>query len=303
MIHRTSNVGFSLVELLVVVSIIVILLAIAAMAVDKALYAANLARDGTNLSAIAKGVTSYAAGNKTRYPQRLAVERDRERGGGWNMLNLMARDAGNPGGPDDDRVRLREYIPMDALADPLGGDIDMDDTTKADGVVAINYTGVGATQSGTEVLLANYVLLFGVTFSGEGGARMSRTNERLNIDGNKTTVLAGDLNHVAPQPHYGYWIESSHPDKDGRLQFEKWYNRGNLMRSMWHRLNTGAGWPDPPRGMCDYNYAYKDGSVTREVDTPWDADKPENGRRMMQVPMRTDLWEAHGYYALVPRDG
>jgi prepilin-type N-terminal cleavage/methylation domain-containing protein len=295
--------GFTLVELLVVVAIIVILVTLAAVAFDKAMVSARYAKCATNLAAIAKGAASYAMGNKGRYPERRAVETDRAAGGGWNMLNLISRDAGNPGHANDDRPRLRQYFPMEALVDPLGGDIDMDDTQTADGVVSVGYTGIGATKSGTEVLLANYALIFGVTFTGEGGARMFRTNEILNIDGRRTNVLAGDLNHIAPQPHYGWWVWSSHPDHDGRLTFWRWYNQGNLMRSEWARQNVDNVFPDPPRGACDYNYAYRDGSVLLEKGSEWDADRPEKGGRMMQVPMRTDLNETHGFYALIPHDG
>ena len=276
--------GFSLVELLVVVAIIVILVAIAAVAIDKALYAARLATCGTNLSAIAKGVSGYAASNKTRYPLRNAVIN-----GWWPYVHLVSHDSGNPGNPAyDDRPRFREFFPLDALVDPLSGEIDLEDTQKADGVAAVNYTGVGGTQTGTDVALANYAMMWGITFSQYGGTRMTRTTERLNFDGHKLTVLAADINGISGAGHHGRFAYSSHADDDGRMQFAKSYNQGNLMWSEWRRINTGTGFPDPPRGTLDLNYAFRDGSVHRYDDVPWNADQESEGHSMVKAPYHRD---------------
>jgi len=296
-----NSVGaFSLVELLVVVAIIVILLSLAAVAFDRAIYSANLARCAANLAAIAKGASSYAAENKARYPHRASVATD------WGFVDLLARDAGNKGGPNDDRPRLRTHIPMDALVDPLGGDIKVDDTRTANGVVNLfSYIPVGGSETGTEVLRGNYGLLFSIAFFQKGGAKMARNNERLTIDGRKSTVLAGDGDAISRMAWWNRWAASSHADKDGRMQFQKYDNQGNLMWSEWARINTDGAFPNPPRGPLDLNYAFKDGSVQRYPDVEWNAYLPEKGERMIRIP-RNAHWgvdpSLESDYLQIPRE-
>jgi len=62
------NSGFTLVELLVVITIIVILLALLTPAMDKAIYQAELAVCGAKLNGIAAGVTLCASANRRHYP-------------------------------------------------------------------------------------------------------------------------------------------------------------------------------------------------------------------------------------------
>src|SRR5688572_2452466 len=69
-----KSTGFTLVELLVVITIIVILLAMLAPAMDTAIYQAQLAVCATNLKGIAPGVTAYAMNNQRRYPDRRTVQ-------------------------------------------------------------------------------------------------------------------------------------------------------------------------------------------------------------------------------------
>jgi prepilin-type N-terminal cleavage/methylation domain-containing protein len=67
---RREMIGFTLVELLVVISIIVVLLALLAPSLDQAVYQAELALCGSNQHAIGTGLISYAVANKSWYPDR-----------------------------------------------------------------------------------------------------------------------------------------------------------------------------------------------------------------------------------------
>jgi prepilin-type N-terminal cleavage/methylation domain-containing protein len=64
--HRASR-GFSLVELLVVITIIVVLLALLTPALDQAIYQAELAACGAQLKGIGTGVLTYAAASRQSY--------------------------------------------------------------------------------------------------------------------------------------------------------------------------------------------------------------------------------------------
>jgi prepilin-type N-terminal cleavage/methylation domain-containing protein len=61
--------GFTIVELLVVISIIVVLLALLAPALDQAIYQAELSVCGAKLRSLGGGLVNYALGSQRRYPQ------------------------------------------------------------------------------------------------------------------------------------------------------------------------------------------------------------------------------------------
>src|SRR5687768_324821 len=63
-----SRRGFTLVELLVVVTIIVVLLAMLVPALSKAVYQAQLAQCAAGLRATGTGVIEYASANRRFYP-------------------------------------------------------------------------------------------------------------------------------------------------------------------------------------------------------------------------------------------
>ena len=65
--------AFSLVELLVVITILVVLLALLAPAMDKAIYQAELAVCGAQQKAIASSSQGYAFDSRRSYPYRDGV--------------------------------------------------------------------------------------------------------------------------------------------------------------------------------------------------------------------------------------
>jgi prepilin-type N-terminal cleavage/methylation domain-containing protein len=62
--------GFTLVELLVVITIIVVLLALLAPALDRAIYQADLVRCAANQRVVSTAATNYAFSSKRSYPHR-----------------------------------------------------------------------------------------------------------------------------------------------------------------------------------------------------------------------------------------
>src|SRR5690349_21291603 len=98
--------AFTLIELLVVVSIIVLLLALLAPALDRAIYQAELAVCGTHVKGIATGSTLYASSNRRAYATRIPAN------GEYAAVNLNY-------GPYDVRKALKDYMAIKMFVDPL----------------------------------------------------------------------------------------------------------------------------------------------------------------------------------------
>src|SRR5687768_392095 len=94
--------AFTIVELLVVITIIVVLLALLAPALDRAIYQAELAVCGANQRGIASGVGTYAMSYRRNYPNRFL-----DANGGY-----MAGELYHMGDAFDDRPMLTPFIPL-----------------------------------------------------------------------------------------------------------------------------------------------------------------------------------------------
>src|SRR5688500_1697233 len=99
--------AFTLVELLVVITIIVLLLSLLAPALDSAITQAPMAKCGANLRTIGAGCAAYAVNNKNRYPKR-------QNNYSWDALMIK-----NPGVPFDIRPLYQEFMGLDSLVDPM----------------------------------------------------------------------------------------------------------------------------------------------------------------------------------------
>src|ERR1051325_11645311 len=97
--------AFTLIELLVVITIIVVLLALLAPAVDKAIYQAELAVCETNLHGIGAGGIIYTQDFKRRYPYRPG----HSNGGGNQQARIKNTDARLP---YDDRPTIDKHIAL-----------------------------------------------------------------------------------------------------------------------------------------------------------------------------------------------
>jgi hypothetical protein len=269
--------AFTIIELLVVVTIIVVLLALLAPALDKAVYQAELAVCASRLKGIGTASFMYAQDQRRFYPSRPAHY-------AWDALIMRhpnvdpqyAADDSEPKAPWDIRPLFEPYMSLDQLVDPAGGKIKLDD--------ANNGKVGGATGLRGDVhIYSNYLVYTGWKASQKP---ISIFNQRLaklgdtwtfteKLDGADSqynfSILAADL--AAPARGQG-WALSSHAYLSGDYFFEQYqaqdaapndtYNpvlggKFVLTFSYWLDSN-GFGWNEP---MGDYNYAYTDGSVRR----------------------------------------
>ncbi len=282
---RNRRTGFTLVELLVVITIIVILLALLTPALDKAIYQAELAVCAANLRGIGLGVNSYAVQNKRVYPYR-NLEKT-----WWKQVEMLAdRNNGY-----DVRPRLAGYISWGMFVDPLTGKVKLGpDDTLADSQV-----------------FSPYALWFGLSYPGLAG--LKRIGDRLtwteaSSQGPATwsfDVLAADQDLI----NDGSNIAGSHSDNTDVLSYDQVLQdvdaggaalgdlglgvnatsiEGRFTVSRW--LNTVKG--QYQRGPIDRNFVFGDGSVSRLTALAWN--DYETSDRTVKVP---GLVNASGYPA------
>jgi hypothetical protein len=258
---RTYN-GFTVVELLVIVSIIVLLLALLAPALDKAIYRAELALCGTHLKGVATGVMTYAMENKRWYPYRAGVHYPSPTAF-YTPISLVH---GEDNVMKDDRPLLRPYFSINGmLNDPLAPRVDLDNTHPESWVWAPYAMWFGfqfkhhSTNPTTSMVKAD-----GGMF--RMGDRLEFTN-RGNQPAGRFRVLAQDLFYTRSTD---IDIASSHPDpegllrpvaqqdQDGPAQARAQYADpdGRHTYSRWEVSNTNR-----VTGPMDLNFAFDDGGV------------------------------------------
>ncbi len=270
-----SKHGFTLVELLVVITIIVILLALLTPALDKAIYQAELAACGSKLRAVGGGVLQYALDHARRYPHRPAID-----AGDHVRPDYLAVDAvGTAGAVSfDDRPMIRRFIQLNPMLNcPLSKSVDLE--VQDPGSQMFVYT--------------NYALWFGFRFGKTSSpeAGMRRLGDRFAWAGNRFDVLADDSDSIEDTK----WVGTSHPDDEGKLGPEVWDHELNSIYyttfSFWTNRN------DVTRGRVDRNFVHSDGSV-RRIDGLWIDDE-----RLVPVPDRSTLtgWGNPGRRRWLPR--
>lgn len=275
---RWNTRAFTLVELLVVVTIIVTLLAIVVPVMGRVIYTAELTRCGANLKAIATGVVGYAAESRMYYPYRPTVD-----SGALKRANVIA------GGGRDDRPIVREHIAIKAMLDPLSETIDLHPES---------------TSPGVEVY-ANYGLWYGWYYATAGGARMTRMGGRFNYKRGSADyefkVLASDWD--AFQTNTGEKVHAGHADDAGVMFARAEQNENNHVRSQWM---SDVEWR---RGVIDTNYAFDDGSVERyEAVTFYESNAtdttlPIGSQRMAKVPVFANEADTTFDWVHLPKGG
>lgn len=123
---RGPHAAFTLVELLVVVSIIVVLISLLSPALDVAIYQAELASCGARQKATCEGLSIYALDFKRAYPYRLVVENGQDASVYPWQLNVGAQGAGAVATGNDDRDALKGYVNLKLLVDPLCKQVRLD---------------------------------------------------------------------------------------------------------------------------------------------------------------------------------
>ena len=255
--------GFTLIELLVVVSIAAMLLAVLSPALDRAMYAAQLAVCGSNLKAIAGAVNIYAGEQRRHYPYRQALDPNFAPRPRWMRPDVLV-DTNNATGVNsqtavgdavDDRPPLRSYFDdrFSVLHDPLtGGDIDF---TIADHAIYADY---------------NLWWRMNALPSVGGGRGLMRLGDRFEWLEVGYDVLASDRDSVRPGTTGFQKAWASHPDPAGDLQLLVAKVSGSWFLAWWESSTTYS------RSPLDLNHAYTDGSVERFNAVRWD--DPRMGR-------------------------
>lgn len=263
--------AFTIVELLVVVTIIVVLLALLTPALEKAIYQADLAVCATQLKAIATEATIYAMDYRRRYPYRGDLLETKVTTNALQPLYKWRPDQLSRGTDHDLREVLRGYIQVNKmLLDPLAGDVDLE-----------------RTQRDTHVF-GSYAMWFGWTYTYRGRPEkgMKKIGDHWAWLDREFNLIAGD--HVS----FESYAQNSHPDADDvsrlfNLQDQPSHNFDvptvNFTLSRWVHLNV-------PRGLVDLNFAYADGGVQRinGVKNNETDNGGSNEGRMTAVSMEAD---------------
>jgi hypothetical protein len=252
--------AFTLVELLVVITIIIVLLALLVPALDRAVYVAELVVCASQTRNIAMGVTGYAMDHKRSYPDRGNVTSPPPYQLGAQPVDLVFAEG--EARYFDDRTKLQNYIAMGIsghLNCPLTGSIDV----------------AGADPDSW--IMSPYALYFGWSFvdpdgwsfanSTNSGRRlqgMTRLGSRMQWRGTEGTtysfdVLACDDDLFTTGTGY-----STHPNDKGAWENQVVQNGGATVLGKGYKV-TLSRWfgPSTGRGLLDLNFALTDGSVTR----------------------------------------
>jgi hypothetical protein len=254
-----SAIGLTLVELLVVVSIMIVLLALLAPALDRAIYQAELTVCAGKLKAVASGVTTYALANGRRYPDRdLPPNATGGRDTPFITPNLLESFVAEY----DMRPGIQEVLDIDrVLQCPLTDQLPL------------------AELSG-EFVAASYTMWWGWFYSTPATGRLPgkfRLADRFQWADTRYSVLVGDLDHYAAGDGY----TASHPDESGILALAT-YRRELVVTVGIPVPISASAWSVrevSTRGLLESNYAFDDGSVqrVRAVEPYVNADKMGEG--------------------------
>ena len=299
MARNLSRKGFTIVELLVVVTIIVVLLALLSPALSKAIYQAQLATCAAGLKATGGGILQYAMANKRYYPDRGLARLQNESSGQYQYSYLA---------PTaltekiflfwDMRPSIRDYVQINKqLVDPLCMPVDLENDVADDENVGASYT----MWWGWRYDLTNS--------QGNPGARgatypgMYKLGDRWHWGDESFRLLAGDYdlylgNDANP-------VQGSHPDHEKLMapfvfKYQPLFGTGAgipITLSLWMRPGASH------RGPIDTNHLYDDGSVARfdGVKKFWSIPQDQRDKRMTLVPNMANQQQNWKYYQ-VPRN-
>jgi len=244
--------GFTLVELLVVVTIVVLLLALLAPAMDEAVYQAELAVCATRQKAAGTGVIQYSTDSKRSYPLRQGARDELVE---WSNNQVANRFY-------EDRPAIFSAAPAKTLLDPFSHPLDLETTVPDNAIYATYYLWFGwRFHKGGRVWVNGQPI--GSPVSSERG--MYRLGDRFTYGSVSFNLLLSDGDRLSTNYQDGF-----HPDRQGRMYswpafqdvvnpWPGWNTHGAFATwTGWSTQNTGVS-----RGEVDLNYAWDDGAVTR----------------------------------------
>jgi prepilin-type N-terminal cleavage/methylation domain-containing protein len=245
--------GFTLVELLVVITIIVILVAMLVPALDEAVYQAELAVCAARQKTAVTGVLGYAIEAQRHYPVRQGARDELVE---WAVNQIANRFY-------DDRPVIFSAARPQALLDPFSLPLNLETTVPDNAVYAtynlwfdwrfyrggriwVNDRSVGSPVADTE--------------------GMRRIGDRFTFGGIEFRLLLSDGDRLG-----GDWQDGFHPDREGKMHrwpafqdavnpWPGWNTHGAFATwTGWTTQNSGG----LRRGVVDLHYARDEGSVTR----------------------------------------
>jgi prepilin-type N-terminal cleavage/methylation domain-containing protein len=254
--------AFSLVELLVVVTIIVVLVALLVPAMSKAVYQGQLLQCAGRQRASAHGVQSYAWDYQRLYPYRGIVDLEPDGRTYTNFMQVVA-----PAKLYDIRPALKGYIASvnEMLQCPLTEPSEMENPPP------------------DVIVESSYMFYWGWIFKEQGRQEkgLFRLGDRFTYDEGAYSLLLSDMDIR----YNSAFAQASHPDRDAsRFEPFIWRERPEF-GTRWNL----SRWSNRPRtivrGFLDTNYAYADGSVQRyNAVIGWNRQDP----RMDRIPLEFD---------------
>lgn len=213
-------------QLLVVVTIIVVLLALLVPAMNKAIYQAELTVCGARQKAVAANLVSYTFDFKKWYPARGVEQLGRETQGGGPVAYLdpmTVYDSLDAHINYDIRPPLKGYISINKMLQcPFNPPVDMEHNTP------------------DSMIEASYMLLWGWGYNLPGGREkfMNRLGDRFTYRGKGYSLLIGDMDLIYPSG-----LSASHPDINSAILVpDVWVNKpawgAFWWYSRWTVLNT-----------------------------------------------------------------
>jgi prepilin-type N-terminal cleavage/methylation domain-containing protein len=287
---RLMRPAFTIVELLVVITIIVVLLALLAPALDQAIYQAELAVCAANQKAVASSTATYTLSFARAYPYRTILEVN-----GQSQPILLHRNL-----QQSEIAVFRSFLSInDHLQDPLVQPVDLT-VTRADGTTPGQHVWVYSS-------LAYWA---GWRFTDTPGRKgMRRLGDAFEWEGASYRLIASDHDMVAMNAEN---VQSKHPDADGVMYNQVLQNAVNVyaqtgsLGASTERITYSTWTADNrtwARGPIDMNAALDDGSVARYNTIPADTIDDD---RMVRLPAFSNAlrWAGGaGFGVNVPRSG
>lgn len=247
--------AFTIVELLVVITIITILLALLTPALDQAIYQSELAVCGAQMGAMGVGLNTYAADSRRFYPAHV------RRFGGIDSQYNLARNGW------DMRVPLKSYLAPKTFLDPLAPDR------------RIDYSSPTLTT-----IEMSYGLWFGWAYPDYRGVR--KMGDRVEYlrggytdqDDVRVSILVSDIDLVDPRgsalDDNGGFCDAAHPDRMGVMSGRGAQSAASA-QSEWR-----GPWSRPP---LDLNFLYADGAVQRLNEVKHNTDSAGRDERIVKL--------------------
>ena len=277
---RTSKGGFTLVELLVVITIVAVLLALLAPALDKAIYQAELAACAANQKGTTAGILIYAHDFKRFYPFRPGHSNR----AGHQPRRIKSSLIYDPRLAFDDRIAIKRHVDLKLLVCPLTGKIDL---------------GFEANDNLTGDIFAPYNLWFGLHYSASPAGPqkgMLRLGDRFTWSGSRYTPESVRFNVLTSDTDYideaGGLATATHPDDDRRM--ENIVRQNQLVTRSRETYSQWVHRPSFERPTIDQNYGFDDGAISRLDRVTW------NDNRLVKVPSWANSQNLDTIYIQIP---